>query len=541
MNSRKGYILPSIFGAMLSLAIVLGWQLETINHLELGRLIYVACWLLFTVLISLFTGFSWKYLNKNLTLGIKEIEDRSLLRTWSYSDKKSFRITWLIIIICQMPVLFAVYPGFFCYDAQDELNEVLTRSFTTHHPLLHVLLLGGIIVAVHKFSGSYNLGIFVYILFQLIVISGIFAYVITYLRKRGISKRVRIFFTLFLGVFPTVVMYQLCSCKDGLFSAFLILLVTKLIQMDEDIKEFTDSRGQKIAFVAAAVLMMLFRHNGFYAYLVMLPFVLFWNRKYIRNILVMFIAPVVVYMAVSGIMASALSAESGEHQEMLTVPIQQMARVYNSHKDEMSEEDIEVLNKYLSEEALNLYTPRVSDLLKSKFDNNAYDSDSGSFWKLWIKLGIKYPVTYLNAWFMTSYGFWYPGAVINVYQGNTMFTFTYTDSSYFGYEVELPGERHSFIPVIDTLYRKLSIEKFQQNVPVISLLFAPAFYFWLYLYVAGFLLQYGKISRFQPFMLILLVWLTVLLGPTYLVRYVVYLWFGLPLLYLIIKSCMGVN
>ena len=541
MKNKSGYLLPSLYGATLSLAIVWGWELESIDHLELGNLIYLGYWLLFAVLIAILTRLSWNVIYKHARpLALNE-DERSLIKSWSYSDKKSFRVTWLVMILCQIPVLLAEYPGFFCYDAQDELTEVLTRSFTTHHPLLHVLLLGGIIAAVHKVTGSYNMGIFCYIVIQMLVISGILAYVITYLKKRGISKKIRIVMTLFMGLFPTIVMYQLCSCKDGLFSAFLILAITKLIQFDEDEESFVENKCHCAGLIISATLMMLFRHNGFYAYLVMLPVIFIIKRRYIKKIAIMFIAPVLLYIVISRTMAAALGAYSGEHQEMLTVPIQQLARTYNAYEDEISEEDAELLKKYLPDEALNLYTPRVSDLLKSKFDNDAYDTDSVGFWKLWIKLGTRYPMTYLNAWLLTSYGYWYPGAVINVYQGNTMFTFTYTDSSYFGYEVEPPGERHSFIPIIDLLYRKLSIEKFQQNIPVISLFFSPAFYFWLYIYFAGMAAAKGKIRGFWPFALVLLVWLTVLLGPTYLVRYVVYLWFGLPLLFLTIKTCMGVK
>ncbi len=110
-------------------------------------------------------------------------------------------------------------PGFFVYDAADELNEVLTRTFTTHHPLLHVLLLGGTIALFHKLTGSWNIGIFVYLVLQMLVITAIFAYAITYMQKKGIGKKSRVLWVLYYGAFPTIVMYTLCSCKDGLFRA----------------------------------------------------------------------------------------------------------------------------------------------------------------------------------------------------------------------------------------------------------------------------------------------------------------------------------
>ena len=96
--------------------------------------------------------------------------------------------------------------------------------------------------------------------------------------------------------------------------------------------------------------------------------------------------------------------------------------------------------------------------------------------------------------------------------------------------MELPGERKSLIPFIDAFYRKLSIEKFQQNIPVLSLLFSPAAYFWMFIYL---IITAGVIRRergMYPWLLLMLVWLTVLLGPTYLVRYTIYLWYSIPVL-----------
>ncbi|MCR4902210.1 MAG: DUF6020 family protein [Butyrivibrio sp.] len=529
---KKSGLLPLLFGAPFSLSIVWGWQLENFDHLELGDVSYFFYWLVLTFVISSFVGLSWKMLYKNNRDKVLKEKVRTDM-DYSYSDKKSFLLTLMILFICQLPVLLAEYPGFFCYDAQDEVTQVLTRSFSTHHPLVHVLLLGGFVALGHKLTGSYNLGIFSYMILQMLVIDTIFAYVLTYMRRRGISKKVRVFFTLFLGIFPTVVMYVLCSCKDGLFSAFLILTVLFLIQLNEDMETFLKSRKKTAGFVFSATAMMLFRHNGFYAFIVAAVFILILNRKYFKRLGFLFILPVILYMLLSGGMARVLHADSSENQEILTVPLQQIARTYNAHPDDFNDMDKMTLNRFLSDEALALYTPRVSDLLKSKFDNKAYEDYTADFWKLWLKMGLRYPLSYLNAWFMTSYGFWYPGAVINVYQGNTMFTFTYTDSSYFAYEVELPGVRHSLIPAIDSLYRKLSIEKFQQNIPVISLVFSPAFYFWVYMYFAFYMIYIQRAFLLKPLLLILMVWLTVLLGPTYLVRYVVYLWFGLPLLWII--------
>ena len=76
----------------------------------------------------------------------------------------------------------------------------------------------------------------------------------------------------------------------------------------------------------------------------------------------------------------------------------------------------------------------------------------------------------------------------------------------------------------------MSLEITQQRIPVLSMLFSPGFLFWAHLFVLGFFWYAGRIRKLAPFALSLLVWLTVILGPTYLVRYVVFLWALLPVL-----------
>lgn len=466
---------------------------------------------------------------KRVTAAFAEGMGVALSKRKSYAA--DFVINHVSMIIMALPVLIAEFPGFFVYDAQEELNEVLTRSFSTHHPLLHVLLLGGTIALVHKITGSWNIGIFVYLLLQLIVITAVFAYVVTYLQSSRMGKKLRILWLIFYGAFPTIVMYSLCSCKDGLFSALLLLLTVFLVQLVRDKESFLENKKKMILFVATAVLMPLFRHNGFYAYLVFVPFALAYFRKSLKLLLIsMLILPVVIYLAISNVLALAFSSEITHHQEMLTVPIMQLARVYSYEPESLSDEDKEIIESYIPKQNLEKYTPRISDLVKVDFNNELYEKDSAAFWGVWKKLLKSHPMAYVNAWLLTCYGYVYPPAAFNVYKGNSVYTFTYDESSYFGYETEPPGERKVLIPAIDRLYRYLSLGPFYKDHPVLYLLFAPGLYLVIYMFVFAYRLSKRRYDRVLPFLPMILCFCTVLLGPTYLIRYVLYLWLCLPLL-----------
>ncbi len=545
----SGWIWPGCFGTAFSLCMVFGTQLDLQGSVPFTNIRMWGSILILAVLFALWARYFWDKFGtvKDGTACLCKGTSRPTGRENKGSEREkadekekaekgagrkkgvcSFIVRAGGIFLCYLPVFLAAYPGFFVYDAQDELLQVVTRNFSTHHPLLHVLFLGGVIQLVHKLTGSYNLGIACYTLIQMVVMAGIFAWCIGRLEKRGVPKWVRVLLVLYFGLFPVLVMFSLCSAKDGLFTGMLLIMVVLLQELCGDVDKFLEKKGSVALFGASSVGMMLLRHNGFYGFLVFIPILVFYLRKKWKKVLPYMIAIVVVYLVMNAGLAGALHANDSENQEMLTVPISQLARV--CAYEETSLQDQEILYKYLPEEAVNRYTPKVTDGVKISFNNEAYAADPKSFWQLWAKWGLEHPFAYLNAWFMTSYGYWYPDTVIDTYRGNTVFTYTYEDSSYFGYEVEEPGTRESKIPWLDDLYRKMSLEITQQKIPVISMLFAPGFLFWVWAFILGYLC-YGKKWRvLLPFILPGLCWLTVILGPACLVRYVVFLWALLPVL-----------
>ena len=612
-NCRIGarqIILSCLYGLLLSLALTLGFMLEKDGYITIGGTFAVRFLVTFipVSLLSLLSFLLGETIAEHAGRGqrketeshasssplsgerIAEGAGRRQRKNESALSLSSFLPDWLFLVLLILPVFLAEFPGFFVYDAHDELYEVLTRTFTAHHPLLHVLLLGRTIAFFHKFTGSWNAGIAVYIFLQMLVITAVFSLVLQMLRKFYVPRRVRVICLLFLGLFPTVVMYVLCSAKDGLFSAFLLLLTVFLYLLYRDPEHFLQSRKKAAGFVLSALLMMLFRYNGFYSFLVFVPFGIIFlprthsslkrpvpsggpseqrcpvssgdrspqrrpadsaepslqrrpalfrqhssrpSRSLRLRITAMLLLPVALFLAVNTGMTKILTGpDTKEYQEMLTVPISQLARAYNYQKDVFSKEDILLLHRYLPEENLNHYEPLCTDLLKVGFNNEAFSEDKSSFVKLWLRIGKKAPAVYVNAWLLTSYGYWYPYASLNVYAGRTVYTFTYDESSYFGYEVEKPGTRTSLIPAIDTFFRTISLTRSFQKIPVIRLFFAPAFWFFVFLwqlFFRGFRRRFCGAVCFLP---AFLTWLTVLLGPCSLVRYVIFLWFLVPVYFL---------
>lgn len=549
-KDKRGWLIAGILSFLFTTAMLFGARLDAVGNVDFKdwrlwiSLPVLTC--LFTILVRKF----WSFLG-----GIEERKSRlaehiRLPVTPTRAVKYVDLLIFLFLLLCWLPVLLAVYPGFFVYDAQEEWLQVASRNFTTHHPLVHVLMLGGIVCAVHKVTGSYNLGIACYMAVQMMIVAGCFTYLHIFMRRRKVAKGVRIVSLLYFAFFPVIVMFTLCSAKDTIFTAALLMLLLALLDLGSDRDAFFASRKKMTFFVLSALVMMLFRRNGVYAFAVMAAVLLFYlNRTrdgqafdregnvrksvgsnlYLRRMGLLLGMIFGAYFLISSSLTLLLNAKNEENQEILTVPIQQLARTYKFNPEAFSPEDIRALHEVLPEEALVLYNPKLSDPVKVHFQNSVYDKDKLRYAKLWLKIGLRKPLSYVNAWLMNSYGFWYPDTVIDVYSGNTVFTFTYGDSSYFGYEVEEPGYRDSKIPWLDKAYRKLSLEISQEKVPIYSMLYSPGGLFWCIAFVFATMLYRRKYHIVMPYLMVLLVWLTVILGPTYLPRYVLIFWFGLPL------------
>ena len=522
-------IVAFLYSVALAIALTAGKYLETVENLNVAD---PAVWWNIVLLSFYFIPFvlaGWQWLESVW-------EKAKIEKGGKKVGCRDFFLQWLLIFVCWIPVFLAFYPGAFVYDACDEYVQVATRNFTTHHPLAHVLLLGGLVCAGHKFFASYNIGIAFYTLFQMLLLSGVFSYTVCYIKEKISNKYIIRGTLLFYGLFPVIPMYAVCSSKDAIFTAAFLVVVIKMLQLMENTESFLKQKGNLAVSILAAVVMMLFRNNGMYAYIVWIPFVIAGcilmkkEKRSILKIAVIMVSSFLIFEGASKVLTLVTHADDSESQEIMTVPIQQMVRTFVYSPDTYTAEEKKVLFEMIPKEDMHLYNARLSDLVKSKFNNQAFNQDKGRYLQLWAKIGLRKPLIYLNAWLMTSYGYWYPDVVINVYGGNAVHTFTYRDSSYFGFETEYPGTRESKFPWLEEQYRKMSLELYQQKVPGISMLFSPGFLFWVFMFCVCFCLKKGRWDKVTAFGGILLLWATAILGPTYLVRYVLILWFALPVM-----------
>lgn len=444
--------------------------------------------------------------------------------------KKYFFCLWGILFLAYMSPFLASFPGFFTYDAETEVYMVFTGKYSAHHPVLHVILLGWIIRAVHYITKSYNVGIACYILFQMAVMSACFSYMMSFLYKIGVRRLIRIISICFLALFPTVSMFVCCSTKDSMFSGGVVLFTTLLLEMGRDSEAFWQKKSKRICFAAAVFLILAFRNNGLYALAVFFILFAMLYRKYWKKWILTIMAAFFIFGVSTGLLGKVFHFMPGELAEMLCVPMQQLARTYAQAPDSFTEQEKETLFTLLPEPILKKYNPKLADNVKVNFLEDNFKNDPGKYISLWASMGIKHPDIYVNSFLANTYGYWYPDTVPDGYSGKTISSLVYGDSSYFAFETERPGERIHLLPRLENFYRKCSLEIYQQKLPVVSMLFSMGFWHWCYAFLAIYLILTGNGRQAFAFAPTGLIYLTVLLGPIALVRYVLYFFFLVPLL-----------
>lgn len=506
------------FGFLFAGAMVAGVQLDAYGRVDFSDVGSYAA--VFVLAIGLSPFFAWAVNQLSVRMPVKEPCD---------IDRRCFGKIWLILMVAYIPVLLASWPGFFCYDAETETYMVFTDKYSAHHPVAHVVLLGWIMKVMYKIIPSYNVGIAVYLLIQMTVVSGCFAYMITFLKRIGVRRWIVNAGIAFLALFPTVSMFVCCTTKDVYFSAGVILFTTLLLELARDEEDFWKVKWKKWLLVFAILLILLFRNNGLYAFVVFLPFFLWVYKKYWK-ILVRILAGVFAfYVLFNVVMNAVFQVKPGEKAEMLCVPMQQLARMHTEAKECFSEDDLEIMYSLIPEVILKNYKPKLADSVKVNFLEDNFKSSPGKYIDLWVRMGLKRPDIYINSVLMNTYGYWYPDTIIDAYTDVKLVTRYYGESSYFAFETERPGERKSLIPFLEGFYEKLSLEIYQQKLPVISMLFSMGFWKWIYLFMLLYLWKTGYGKQGFAFCLMGLIYLTVLLGPTAIIRYVLYFFFGVPM------------
>lgn len=516
-NSRKiGFAV--VLGIIISFFYAAGYLIEAHESLDLKDKSFYLRWIVEAVLAA------------GILFGIWELADRYGEKIISSAKGSNIRfmppypLCVLILFLCWTPAWLSIFPGAFNYDAYAEWIQVVSHTVTNHHPVIHVLWVGGLLEGFHALTGSYNPGIAVYTCLQMLLLAGIFVYTLRFLKEFHVPDIFCFLALIFYGTAPVIQLFAASTTKDVLFSAALLVFLLSLIRLYCRKETFFQSKQQIAVFGISSFASMILRNNGLYIVVFTLMIVIFSCWKYRKKLLPVCLFIGIAYGLYIGPFFQIFQVTPGGVEEMLSVPLQQMARVYKYDRDSLEEQDVELLCRIIPRENLESYRSTVSDFVKSGFQKEEFAENKKEFFILWCKWGMKHPLTYVNSFLINTVDFWYPGAVVDGYR--------HADgrSSYFDYKVDIPGEEKILLPRAHDYYEAISHDNEVQKKPFAFLVLSPGWYLVTAMTVFGYLWCRKKYNLMIVGWVLTLTMLTVLAGPMALVRYVLILYYAFPIL-----------
>ena len=445
------------------------------------------------------------------------------------SYTKYFFISFFIIFIFWFFVLLAYYPGIFAYDSTTQVLQ-MEYGFSVHHPLLHSLLLCGFYLLGSNVFGNANIGIFLFTLLQMLFLDFCLSYMNLFLYKMNIKKTIRIFLIIFEAIMPIYSVLAVSITKDIPFTAFMVLLSTCILE-NIYLKDESKKISHKVLLLFSIIGFVLFRSQSVYILFAFIIINLLFFRKldFIKKINIYIFIGLILSISINIGLKYATNAIPVKFTEYFNLPIQGMARVFNTKENEL---DFETLEEYYDfSRNPKLYTPFLSDTAKY-----VVNLDFDLFKKLYIKTLKKFPWTHFEAYVITNLGYIYVNDISEsqIYGKPTKKDYR-SDHGYFTTEQQTGTKvtADSKLKPLEALYEYLFTNNNYRNIPVLNYFFQIAVYFYLFFFSFMICIIKQKNKLYPLYTLILLYIGTMLLGPCVLIRYAFpFIAISIPLLFI---------
>lgn len=532
-RSTGFYLLTVGLSAVFSVMLVAGGALD--GYVGLGLLgdSYLRILALITVIYPILSAIT-------LWLGHRKQVNENI-----QNDKRLLQVCFGLVALSWLLGYLALFPGVYGTTADApywyyEFSRPDVPISSQWSPL-YCGMYYGLMKLGESLFGSHDAGFAVFSFAQMSFVLVTVWHVLAFFNRRfrGIAL---VCTAAFFALLPTHMILSLTSAQDPVFAGCFAMCVLQLLELAQDPEAFWMKKKNYIKLALWLILFCMIRNNGMYAIFVMIFFAVVFLRKYRRKIFLLTGTVIVVVLLYQGPVYHLMGVQKGTAlREMLSLPLQQMAHVYNYEYEHLSEQQINKMLRYMPDDAWRTYMPCIADQIKNRVDTEAIRDDMAGFIQLYFDIFLTEPGGYLKGAAVQTFGLWYPNKkwpdarIWHPYIG-------YLCSDTYG--IELAGfavSRSSLFPayedLLSTLYGKgedhsgyggnLSMEF--SNVPVLGVLSKAGIYFWMMLY----LFFYALYRRWrEPFLILGLgigIFVTVFLSPVIMYRYCAPMIFAAPL------------
>lgn len=528
-DSSKASALLSV---VIAIILVIGKQLDVNGTIywSLGTLVRIFC-----LTISVYIPSS-RLLNS--------INDLRLKSNFVLSRKHKVIIT-AIFLVSNFVILLALYPGIYGWDSALQAYRAINGGVTSHYSVLLGAIFGLILKIGKNIFGSYSAGLFISMLLQSIIVSLIYAKIVFFINEKykncqsTIVAAVYFVGNLLLGAMAVY------STQDTLFGVVFALLFIELWNLCQDPKYWNDKKNMA-RYIILALLLCVFRNNGVYILTITLIATIIAYRKHLKKIVLIMVVPIILAFVYSGPFLAMLGIQKTDTlNEMLSVPSQQLARVYSYRQDNLSKEEKDKLEYYYDDiDAFKEYIHFEAKADKTKGALNSEKVKCGfvDYILLWGKVGIKNPRMYIEAFLLNSLGTWYPNKEFNDPRANIPYIEYGMNTlwdEYDGKYSEMKIDRDSKFKAYEQFLSYILYENGWQNYPILSSIYSIGTYFILTTAFVIIIIHKKRYTLIIPVSLIIGLYATVLVGPVSIFRYCYPVLIVAPLLCIGLIKCIN--
>lgn len=317
--------------------------------------------------------------------------------------------SFLLCLLCWLPYYLYQYPGIMTPDSINQFEQVLgVIPYNNHHPFAHTMVFALLYKAAFALTGDMVVSVGFYTFAQMCLLSAGMAFFISTLRQQRIRPFVLLLLTAFYALIPYHAVFSVTIWKDIPFAAAVLFFNCLLLRL---ILRGSLLIHERILLLFSGMMICLFRSNGWYAFLVAVPFLLFFFRKQKRQVYPCLLVTLLLCVLLKYPVMNHLQVTQPDLIESLCIPTQQIAAVLCNDRELTAEERELIENVVDLTYIKELYNPTFADNMKELVragDQEYLATHKKEFLKLWISLGLRYPGDYLNAYIQQTYGYWYP-------------------------------------------------------------------------------------------------------------------------------------
>ena len=402
-----------LFSLMLALSLAVGSRIVFTNGV-VGSITETAITPVSVRTVALFVfclcvtmvALGWARAHEQAVLGVFAGEQGEAV------SPKSVLCLTLGLLLAWSPYLLALCPGAILPDTTGSIDQILGyMPLSSHHPVVFTLLLGLFVKAPIPLGITGK--VYLFSLFQATCLAASAAYLVLWLRKRGMGAVGLALSLAYVALVPVFPVYAMSVQKDTLFSVLVLLLSLRLADYGKDcVREGRLWGAKETVLVLLMVGVAVMRGNGMLAALgsAAALVVLGWRNPAARKRVIAVAASFAIcFAAVFSLLGHiALATESAE---WFGVPLQQLSRVI-ALDGPMSDEDRQVMDRIMPlADYQSVYTPALVDSVKwsPNFDEQYLSEHKRDFLMVWARnlpanLGI-----YVDAYVLDTFGYWVPG------------------------------------------------------------------------------------------------------------------------------------